>query len=135
MSKRTERPNIGGVSIRSRNGALSRRDARSMAKRLGQATNETPPPLPPPLPKHASPPDNSPSVVLGLEVRVREAEKHFLQLVSLEEVRKKLITDVFLGRGKKSTKAVSWMSITCPLVVNWLGMTARQQITKTPVRL
>ena len=31
-NKRNERPNVGGVSIRSRNGAPSRRDAWSMVK-------------------------------------------------------------------------------------------------------
>lgn len=44
-------------------------------------------------------------MVLGLEVRVRKAEKHFLQLVSLEEVRKKLIlVGVFSGTERKNTE-------------------------------
>ena len=42
---RNERPNVGGVSIRSRNGAPCRkRGAWSMVKRLRQATNEYAPP-------------------------------------------------------------------------------------------
>ena len=42
-----ERANVGGVSIRSRNGAPSRKDTWSMVKELRQATNEctTSPPL------------------------------------------------------------------------------------------
>ena len=35
-----EPPNVGGVSVRSRNGAPSRRDACVVVKRLRQATNE-----------------------------------------------------------------------------------------------
>ena len=54
LKKRNERPNVGGVSIRSGNGTPSRRDAWSMVKRLRQATNEYAPPLPPaPSLRHA----------------------------------------------------------------------------------
>ena len=41
--KRNERQNVGGVSIRSRNGAPSRKGC-AVVKRLRQATNEYPPP-------------------------------------------------------------------------------------------
>lgn len=58
-------------------------------------------------------PDNSPAVVLGLEVRVREAEKHLLELMPLQEVRQEL--QLFRSRrvvtreqrGVKSRKKVA----------------------------
>ena len=46
---RNGRPNIGGVSARSRNGGLPRKGAWSMVKRLRQAASEYAPRLSPPL--------------------------------------------------------------------------------------
>ena len=45
--KRNERPNVGGIFLRSRKRAPSRKDAWSTVSGLRQATNECAPPSPP----------------------------------------------------------------------------------------
>lgn len=57
---------------------------------------------------HLPSPDDSSAVVLGFEVRIREAEEHLLQLVPLQEVRQQLISRRKLKNTRRLCSFVGW---------------------------